>query len=84
MHLELFKALRSLKLSEDQATAVVQSLEAHVVKVTSEAIRRVEAQNQGIEAKLDALRANLTFTTILLGIIGLAIAAGPIVAKFIP
>jgi len=50
----------------------------------AEVVKGLEAQNKGIEAKLDALRANLTFTTILLGIIGLAIAAGPIVAKFIP
>jgi len=55
-----------------------------ISQTDSEVVKGLDAQNKGIEAKLDALRANLTFTTILLGIIGLAIAAGPIVAKFIP
>ena len=33
--------------------------------------------------RLDALRDQLNFVSVMMGIIGLAIAAGPIVAKFI-
>ena len=88
MHLALVKALKSATVpgadADADATATVEAMEVYMASRMAEVVKGLDAQNKGIEAKLDALRANLTFTTILLGIIGLAIAAGPIVAKFIP
>jgi len=86
MHLALVKALKSATVTgaDADATATVEAMEVYMASRMAEVVKGLDAQNKGIEAKLDALRANLTFTTILLGIIGLAIAAGPIVAKFIP
>ena len=88
MHLALVKALKSATVTgadaDADATATVEAMEVYMAWRMAEVVKGLDAQNKGVEAKLDALRANLTFTTILLGIIGLAIAAGPIVAKFIP
>jgi hypothetical protein len=97
MQITLFKALRSLKLNEVEATAVVESLEQHVESVVNTHIRTVESKLAGLEGKLtglegkmtglqtsmDAIRIQLNFVSVMIGIVGLAMAAAPIVAKFI-
>ncbi len=49
----------------------------------STAIKPLEAQNKALESKIDSLRSQLTFTNVLLAIIGLGIVAAPSVAKLI-
>ncbi len=46
-------------------------------------IEAVEGKLTGLQASIDALRNQLSFVSVMMGIIGLAIAAAPIVAKFI-
>ena len=95
MQVTLFKALKSINVDDEQATAVVAQLEEHLEKMIVDATKNLEAQNKsleakldstriGLEAKLDAQRTQISFVGGLLGVIGLAIAAGPIVAKFLP
>jgi hypothetical protein len=97
MQITLFKALSSLKLGDAEATAVVESLEQHVESVVNTHIQAVEGKLSGLEGKLvglegkitglqtsiDAIRGQLNFVSVMIGIIGLAMAAAPIVAKFI-
>ena len=81
MQITLFKALQSIKIHDDQAEAVVARLELHVESVMNNNIKAVEAKLVGMQATLDAMKMQINFIGIMLGIIGLAIAAGPIVAK---
>ncbi len=83
MQITLFRALQGIKLADDQAAVVVDRLEAHVESVVNNNIKAVEARLAGMQASIDALRFQIQFFGVMLGIIGLAIAAGPIVAKFI-
>ncbi len=70
MHIALFKALRSAKVSDDQATKVVEALEEYIAMKVTEA-------NAKLEAQLRAQNWLLGFIGILLAIIGLA----PAIAK---
>lgn len=108
MQVALFKALKSVKIGDDMATAVVGQLEERVEsvvdssivrfeRVMSENITRVEGRLAtvegrlatlegkfgGFQATLDAMKTQNIFIGILLSIIGLAIAAGPIIAKVV-
>ena len=78
----LFRALQEINIGDDEAEAVVDRLEAHVESAVNNNIKAVEAKLAGMQASLDALRFQIQFFGVMLGIIGLAIAAGPIVAKF--
>ena len=46
-------------------------------------IKRVEGELAGMRATLESMKMQINFIGTMLGIIGLAIAAGPIVAKLI-
>ena len=94
MHITLFKALKSIKVDDDVATAVVGDVERHVESVVNNNIIRVEGELaalrgevrgelRGVSAGIDALKHQNIVLTLLISVIGLAIAAGPIVAKFI-
>ncbi|MDB5479194.1 MAG: hypothetical protein JWO83_247 [Caulobacteraceae bacterium] len=83
MQITLFRALQGIKVGDDEAEAVVDRLETHVESVVNNNIKAVEAKLAGLQATLDALRSQIQFVTVMLGVIGLAIAAGPIIAKFI-
>jgi len=94
MQITLFKALKSISIDDASATAVVDQLEDHVEVMISTAIKPLEAQNKALESKIDSLRSQLdaktdslrnqlTFTNVLLAIIGLGIVAAPIIAKLI-
>ena len=105
MQVTLFKALKSIKVEDDAATAVVASLEEHVEAMIGDSTRALEAQLKGISAEnsafksiistqIDVVRDALqdvkasqsrqtTFLGAMIAIVGLAIAASPIVAKFI-
>ena len=87
MQLTLFKALKSINIEDDRATAVVGTMETHVSQIVNEAAREatrpLELRLVSLEAKLDAQRAQIAFTGTLLAIIGLAIAAGPIILRFV-
>lgn len=50
MQVELFKALKSVNVSDDQATAVVAQLEDFIV-------RKVEDANRDLTAKIDGMVA---------------------------
>jgi hypothetical protein len=90
MQITLFKALRSLKLNDDDATAVVESLEQHVERMVNNHIAAMEGKLTALEGKLtglqtsiDAMRSQLNFVGVMIGIVGLAIAAAPLVARFV-
>jgi hypothetical protein len=83
MQIALFRALQVIRIADDQAEAVVDRLEAHVESVVNNNIRAVEAKLVGMQATLEALKSHIQFVEVMLAIIGLAIATGPIVAKFI-
>jgi hypothetical protein len=94
MHLPLFKALRSIRVSDEAATAVVTEMQSYVDGVVINNIQAVlgeiaalrgemKGELKGMAAGIDALKHQVTLMGVLLSIIGLAIAAGPIVAKFI-
>jgi len=83
MQITLFRALQGIKVGADEAEAVVDRIEAHVESVVNNNIKAVEARLAGMQASIDALRFQIQFFGVMLGIIGLAIAAGPIVVRFI-
>ena len=83
MQITLFRALQSIKVGDDQATAVVERLESHVESVVNNNVKAVEAKLAGMQAMLEAMRMQINFVGAMLGIIGLAIAVGPIIAKLI-
>jgi hypothetical protein len=90
MQITLFRALQGIKIPDDQAAGVVAGVETHVETVANNNIKDVEAKLTGMQATLDAMRGQIQFVGVMiqvvgvmLGIIGLAIAAGPIAAKFI-
>ncbi len=51
--------------------------------VVNNNVKAVEARLTGLQASVDALRGQIQFVGVMLGIIGLAIAAAPIIAKFV-
>ena len=53
------------------------------IKAVEGRIAAVEGKRVGIQASPDALRFQMQIFAVMLGVIGLAIAAGPIVARFI-
>lgn len=83
MQVTLFKALKSIKVGDDQATAVVEQLEEFMALKIKEANAALEAQNKALESKIDGLKTQLTILNIMLGVISLASLAGPILAKLI-
>jgi len=83
MQITLFRALQGIKIGDDEAEAVVARLETHVESVMNNNIKAVEAKLAGLQASVDALRFQIQFFGVMLGVIGLAIAAGPIVVKFV-
>ncbi|ALR23037.1 hypothetical protein ACQKOH_21225 [Sphingomonas sp. NPDC092331] len=83
MQVTLFKALKSIKVGDDQATAVVEQLEEFMALKIKEANAALEAQNKALESKIDGLKTQLTILSIMLGVISLASLAGPILAKLI-
>ncbi len=83
MRITLFRALQGINIPDDRAAAVVDQLETHVESVVNNNIKAVEGKLAGFQATLDAIRSQLQFVSLMLGVIGLAIAAGPIVARFI-
>lgn len=105
MQVTLFKALKSIKVDDDAATAVVASLAEHVDIMIGDANKGLEAKTDGLKAEINALQTVIstqygamrdslqdvkasqsrqtTFLGAMIAIVGVAIAAGPIVAKFI-
>jgi hypothetical protein len=83
MQITLFRAHQGIKISADEAETVVDRLETHVESVVNNNIKAVEAKLTSMQATLDALKSHIQFVEVMLAIIGLAIAAGPVVAKFI-
>ncbi len=51
--------------------------------VVNNHIKAVEGKLNGLQASIDAMRSQLNFVGVMIGIIGLAIAAAPIIARFI-
>jgi hypothetical protein len=71
MHLELYKALRSLKLDSDQATEVVEAFEEYLAVKIKEATASLEAEVKSTKAEL---KAQLTAQTWVIGSVGLLLA----------
>ncbi|MBB5712820.1 hypothetical protein [Sphingomonas xinjiangensis] len=65
MHIALFKALKSLNLSDDQATEVVKAFEEYLAVKIKEA-------NAGVEAQLKAQTWVIALVGFILAAIGLA------------
>ncbi len=72
MHIPLYQALKSIKISDDAAAAVVASLEEHLAVKISEATK-------GLEAQLRALTWLMGYIGVLLTVIGLA----PVILKLL-
>jgi hypothetical protein len=72
MQISLYQALKSIKIGDEQAADVVQSLEEHIAVKISDATK-------GIEAQLRALTWLMGFIGTMLAIIGLA----PIITKLL-
>lgn len=65
MHITLFKALKSINLSDDQATEVVEAIEEYLAVKIKEA-------NAGLEAQLKAQTWIIAAVGTILAVIGLA------------
>lgn len=65
MHIQLFKALKSINISDDQATEVVKAFEEYLAVKIKEA-------NAGIEAQLKAQTRVIASVGLILAIIGMA------------
>jgi hypothetical protein len=72
MQIPLYQALKSIKIADEQASAVVAALEEHIAMKISDATK-------GLEAQLRAQTWLLGFIGTMLAIIGLA----PIVSKLL-
>ena len=72
MHISLYQALKAIKIGDNEAAQVVQSLEEHIAMKISEATK-------GIEAQLRALTWLMGFIGTMLAIIGLT----PLISKFL-
>jgi hypothetical protein len=83
MQVELFKSLRSIHISEEQATKVVSSVEEHIgmkVNDANTALRadvaalgaRLETEIGAIKSILESQRWIMSAIIVLLAIIGLA------------
>ena len=101
MHVTLFKALKSIKVSDEAASAVVDDIERHVESVVNNNIKAVQAdlaafrgefkgelaamrgEFKGLALGIEALKHQNILISLLISIVGLAVAVGPIVAKFI-
>lgn len=65
MHVPLYQALKAIKVSDEQAAKVVESLEEHIAVKISEATK-------GLEAQLKAQTWLLGFIGAILAVTGLA------------
>jgi len=97
MQITLFKALKSIKIGDDQATAFVGQLEEHVETVVNNNIVRfegniarvegriaaLEGKFEGVQATLEAIKSQNVFIGIMISLVGLAIVTAPIVTKLI-
>jgi hypothetical protein len=72
MQIPLYQALKSIKIADEQASAVMVALEEHIAMKISDATK-------GLEAQLRAQTWLLGFIGTMLAIIGLA----PIVSKLL-
>jgi hypothetical protein len=72
MQIPLYQALKSIKIADEQASAVVAALEEHIAMKISDATK-------GLEAQLRAQTWLLGFIGTMLAIIGLA----PIISKLL-
>jgi hypothetical protein len=70
-------------MSDDEAAAVVGAIEAHVESAVNNNIKAVEGKLTGMQATLDPMKGQIQFVGVMIGVVGLAIAAGPILARFI-
>ena len=77
MQISFYRALKSIKIGDDMATAVVDDLEEFMKGRMEDAIKP-------LQSSIDALRSQLTLFSILIFFTGLLIAAGPTIAKLIP
>lgn len=77
MQVTLFKALKSIKIDDNTATAVVDDLEDYMKGRMEDAVKPLSDQ-------IAALRSQLTLFSVLIFFVGLMLAAGPIVAKLLP
>lgn len=65
MHIELFKALKQLKVTDERATVVVKAIEEYIAVKIKEA-------NAGVEAQLKAQTWVIGSVGLLLAVIALA------------
>ncbi|MBB3588988.1 hypothetical protein [Sphingomonas sp. BK481] len=72
MHITLFKALKSVSMTDDQATEVVDAFEEYLAVKIKEANAGLEAKITGVEAQLKAITWLLGFIGVLITIMGLA------------
>lgn len=78
MQIALYRALQSIKLTDEAATAVVEALEEHMAKEIAEAVKP-------LETKIEEVKTRLTWLATIFGVaaaaVPLAIALAPTIAK---
>lgn len=90
MHIALYRALKSIKMSDEAASQVVKAMEEHMAKSIADAVKPLEAKIDALtrtqEAKIEELKTRLSWVGGGIGLVGfgiaVAVALGPTIAKF--
>lgn len=77
MHIPLYQALKSVRISDDRAADVVKTTEEFMAVKISEANKGLEARFGAVESELKSIKWLLGFIGVLIAITGLA----PAIAK---
>ncbi len=83
MQVTLFKALKSVKIDDTLATAVVEQLEDYVATKIAEVTEKLEAQNKGLESKIDSMRWQIGLLSTVIAVATIAGTALTVLSKFI-
>lgn len=70
IHIDLYQALKSIKITDEKAASVVASIESYMAM-------KIQDATKGLEAELRAIKWLLGFIGVLLTIVSF----GPIIAK---
>ena len=78
MQIPFYRALKSIRVSDDEAATVVKELEAHMATLVTEAVKPLQTEIAGLKDKLASTNTNLTIAFALQGtllaLIGAAVA----------
>ncbi len=67
MQVPFYRALKSIRVTDDQAATVVKELEAHMATLVTEAVKPLQTEISALKEKLSATNTNLTIAFALQG-----------------